>query len=95
MNRFIRFPHKLYEHDINYVPLPNLFVKNLLSPQQNPFFKKGEVACFLVTNRQNKILGRIAAVYNAVHLSIYNDRTGFFGLFDCINDKDVAATLLS
>lgn len=94
LKRFIRFPHELYRNDQYYVPLPNLLIHSMLSPLKNPFFKNGEVACFLAIDG-NKIVGRIAAIYNKVHLSVYNDNTGFFGFFDCIDDGAIAASLFN
>jgi hypothetical protein len=92
--RFIHFPHELYRNDPYYVPLPNLLILDILNPSKNPFFENGEVACFLAM-QGDKIFGRIAAVYNKVHLSVYNDNTGFFGFFDCINDEDIAKSLFN
>lgn len=95
MNCFICFPHELYRDDKNYVPLPNLLIRDMLSPAKNPFFDNGDIACFLAVSDRNKIIGRIAAVYNKVHLSTYNDNTGFFGFFDCIDDSSAAGALLN
>lgn len=92
--RFICFPHELYRDDQHYVPLPNLLIKEMLNPSKNPFFNNGEAACFLAIDG-DKIVGRIAATYNKVHLDVYNDNTGFFGFFDSVNDSDVAASLFN
>lgn len=94
LKRFICFTHELYRNDLHYVPLPNLLIKAMLSPSKNPFFENGEVACFLAMDN-DKVVGRIAAIYNKVHLEVYNDSTGFFGFFDCINDNDVVASLFN
>ena len=95
MRRFIRFPHALYRDDADYVPLPDLLIQDVLSISKNPFFNNGEIACFLALDEQEKIVGRIAAIYNRVHLSVYNDDTGFFGFFDCIDDVFVAGSLFT
>lgn len=39
-------------------------------------------------------VGRIAAIVNRAHNTYYGDQTGFFGFFDCINDIEVAKTLV-
>lgn len=95
MKRFIRFPHQLYRKDRNYVPVLNLLHEQLLSKKKNPFFQKGEVVCFLAINDHHQIAGRIAAIYNQVHLDVYKDDTGFFGFFDCVNDPVIAGQLLN
>lgn len=38
-------------------------------------------------------MGRISAQVNNQHLKVHNDNTGFFGFFECINDKEIAAAL--
>jgi len=94
MKRFIRYPHQLYRNDPNYVPALNLMQEQILSKKTNPFFKTGDTACFLAINERNEIVGRIAAIYNPLHLDIYKDETGFFGFFDCLNDSKIAGQLL-
>jgi len=94
MRQFIKFPHQLYMDDRNYVPSLNLLQGDMLGKKSNPFFQHGDACYFLAVNEENKTLGRIAAIFNKVHLDIYNDGTGFFGYFDCINDPHVADLLL-
>lgn len=94
MSRFIRFPHQLYSEDKNYVPALNLQQEEILSKKSNPFFKNSKAAYFLAIDEHKKITGRIAAIYNKAHLDLYNDNTGFFGFFDCIDDPFVAGLLL-
>ncbi len=40
------------------------------------------------------IVGRIAAVVNHLYNEVHNDRVGFFGFFESVNDVDVARFLL-
>ncbi len=94
LKQFIRFPHKLYKDDRNYVPSLNLLQEDMLGKKSNPFFQHGDACYFLAVNEENEISGRIAAIFNKVHLDIYNDGSGFFGYFDCINDPHVADQLL-
>jgi ribosomal protein S18 acetylase RimI-like enzyme len=94
MSRFIRFPHQLYSEEKNYVPALNLQQEDMLNIKSNPFFRNSKAAFFLAIDDQNKISGRIAAIYNKAHLDLYNDFTGFFGFFDCIDDPFVAGLLL-
>jgi GNAT superfamily N-acetyltransferase len=66
--------------------------KKLLNPEKNPFFKHAEIQLFLAYNN-DEIVGRIAAVKNDLHNQIHNDKVGFFGFFECINDQEVANSL--
>jgi len=91
LNRFIRFPQDLYKDDKNYVSELNLSVKWMLC-KKNPFLQHSEIALFLA-KLDNKIVGRIAVIYNQSHLNHHKDNTGFFGFYDSINSVDVARTL--
>jgi hypothetical protein len=66
--------------------------KKLLSTEKNPFFKHAEIQLFLAY-KNNEIVGRIAAIKNDLHNQIHNDKVGFFGFFECINDQEVANSL--
>lgn len=39
-------------------------------------------------------MGRIAAIDNSAHTNFHHDHVGFFGMFECIDDEDVAVALL-
>ena len=91
-NAFIRFPWCVYDNDPAWVPPLIIERKAFLNRKRHPFYQHGDAALFLARQNQ-KIVGRIMASgdpnYNAVHHS----NVGCFGLFDCINDPDVAALL--
>lgn len=91
-NQFIKFPWKIYENDAYWVP-PLLFdVKNNLDKKKNPFYDHSKMEMWLA-EKDGKIAGRIAAIVNDNHNKYYNDKVGFFGFFECINDKDVSKLL--
>jgi GNAT superfamily N-acetyltransferase len=93
LERFIRFPWKIYRGDKNWVP-PLIFERrDLLDPKKNPFFEHAAVKLFMACNDSGQELGRIAAVKNNNHLRTHNDNVGFFGLFECVNDSVVAKAL--
>ena len=92
-NDFIRFPWRIYENDPAWVPPLILERKAFLDRKRHPFYRHGDAALFLA-QRNGKIVGRIMASddpnYNALHRS----NVGCFGLFESIDDVDVAAALL-
>ena len=49
---------------------------------------------YIATSGTN-VVGRIAAIINERHNEFHKERTGFFGMFECIEDYDVAQLLLS
>ena len=91
---FVDYQYDFYASYPNWVPLLRSEVKKVLNPKKNPFFEHGKIAPFLAFNPKGEIIGRIAAIVNGMHLKKYNDKTGFFGFFECIEDYGVAKTLL-
>ncbi len=90
---FVRYPRELYKNDSNYRSLPDLVVLKDLFPRTNPWFEHGEAQLF-VARRGNKIVGRLTAHIDQEHLKYHNDKTGFFGFFECENDPQTAKMLL-
>ena len=66
--------------------------KKILSKEKNPFFKHAETEYFLA-EKNGELVGRIAAIKNDLHNKYHNDKVGFFGFFECINDQEVANAL--
>ena len=91
-NAFIKFPWRVYANDPAWVPPLIIERKEFLNRKRHPFFRHGDAALFLA-RKNGEIVGRIMASddpnYNALHQS----NVGCFGLFECINDRDVAAAL--
>ena len=91
-NAFIRFPWRIYVNDPAWVPPLILERKAFLDRKRHPFYQHGDAALFLA-RKNGEIAGRIMASddpnYNALHQS----NVGCFGLFECINDRDVAVAL--
>jgi len=90
--RFVKTWFPIYENDPHWVP-PLLFErKRFFDPGRNPYFKVAQVQCFIAT-RDGRDVGTIAATVDEV----YQDEepgTGFFGFFEFVNDRSVAAALL-
>src|SRR5262249_25159966 len=78
--------------DPAWVPPLIIERKAFLDRARHPFYQHGDAALFLA-RRDGEIVGRIAASddprYNALHQS----NVGCFGLFESIDDVDVARTL--
>jgi len=93
LKRFIKYPLTLYKQDKNYVP--HIFLERLLffNPKLNPFFKHAKVKNFLLYN-QNEIIGRISGIINYAHNEFHNEKAGFFGNFDSIDNVEAARMLL-
>jgi GNAT superfamily N-acetyltransferase len=94
MSEFIRLPWKLYKGDANWVPpLISAERKQLVPHLKNPFWMHAQAEYFLA-RVDGKPVGRIAAITNFLHNEVHQDRVGFFGFFECINDAEVANDLI-
>ena len=94
LHRFIAFPYRLHRDDPLWVPPLRRDIHTLLSRGKNPFFQRGEAAYFLA-ERGGGVVGRIAAIHNLVHNEFHEDKVGFFGFFESIDDQDVADALFA
>ena len=92
--KFIKFPWKIYKNNPNWVP-PLIFdVKNNLDTKKNPFYSHSKIELFLAF-KEGELCGRIAAIINDNHNKFHEDKVGFFGFFECINDKEVSKSLFN
>jgi len=75
--------------------VPPLIVerKGFLDIGKNPFFKHAEVV-FYLAKRDGQTVGRIAGIVNHNHIEFHQEKAGFFGLFECVKDYQVAKALL-
>lgn len=95
-DRFVAFAFDLYRDDPNWVPPLKSDVKALISgdPAKNPWFGHGEAA-FWMALRGDKVVGRISAQDDTLVREHIAPDLGHFGMFDCIDDQDVADALLN
>ncbi len=90
--RFIEFPYELHSGNKYWVEPLRFDVKNNLDTKKNPFYKHSRLKQWLALS-DGKVVGRIAGIINDNHNKFHNEKTGFFGFFECIDDKKVAALL--
>jgi ribosomal protein S18 acetylase RimI-like enzyme len=89
---FIKFPWRIYRNDPAWVPPLILERKAFLDRKRHPFYQHGDAALFLA--RQNgEIAGRIMASDDPNYNALHQTNVGCFGLFECVNDRAVAAEL--
>jgi len=89
LNRFIAFPYRLHRDDPMWMPPLRRDVRTLLSREKNPFFRRATAEYFLAL-RGGEVVGRIAAIHNRAHNEFHEDKVGFFGFFESIDDQEVA-----
>ena len=90
---FIKFQWEIYSRDPAWVPPLIIERKAFLDRKRHPFYRHGDAALFLA-RKNGKIVGRIMASDDPNYNSLHQTNTGCFGLFESIDDEDVAAALL-
>lgn len=93
LKRFLRFPDRIYQGDPYYIPPLEFERLKFLDQKRNPFFEHAEVDHFLLTHHGQEA-GRISTVLDRTFNEYQNERTGFFGMFECIRNDDAAHALL-
>ena len=93
LSDFIQLPWKIYKDDKNWVPPLISERKDFFNPGKNPFYKHADVVLFLA-EKDKKIVGRIAGLVNFKHIETHQEKAGFFGFFESIEDFEVAKKLL-
>ncbi len=94
LTTFIKLPWQLYRNEPNWVPPLISERRQFLDRAKNPWFEHGEAEYFLAW-RDGRAVGRITAQVDRI-LNEFQDNTwGLFGFFECEDDPQAAAALLS
>jgi GNAT superfamily N-acetyltransferase len=89
---FIKFPWRIYRDDPAWVPPLILERKDFLNRDKHPFYEHGDAALFLA-RRDGEIVGRIMASDDPNYNALHGTNVGCFGLFESIDDVEVASAL--
>jgi len=90
--QFTMLPWSLYRDDPHWVPPLRLDFLERVGFKHSPFYDDAEAQTFLAFHG-NEPVGRVSAILNHAHNRQYNERRGFFGFFESIDDHRVAAAL--
>lgn len=97
VERFIRVPwvvNRLHHPSPHWVPPLLMDRRDYLNEQKNPFWEHAKAA-FWIAHRDGQDIGRIAAVRDEDYVKFHGEPTGYYGMFECIDDDDVAAALIA
>jgi hypothetical protein len=84
--KFLDTARVIYQDDKTWVcPLDNE-IDAIFNPSQNPYFKHGDAARWVLEDENENLLGRIAAFIDNKLAWSYDQPTGGIGFFECIND---------
>ena len=90
---FVRFANKLYKGNKYYVPSMPMDDLNTLNPKTNGAFDFCEAECYLAY-KDDKVVGRVAAIVNHKANEAWGVKQVRFGWFDFIDDLEVSKALL-
>ncbi|HET7715681.1 MAG TPA: hypothetical protein VFK86_08645 [Bauldia sp.] len=83
----------LYRDDPAFVRPLAAEARLAIDPARHPFYEHAERQAFLA-RRNGRVVGRVAAIIDRLHNEHYGDRTGFFGFFECEDDREAARALV-
>jgi hypothetical protein len=90
--RFIDYAYDRNAADPHWVPPLRLAEHERLTPSKNPFFEHADVELLLAV-RGDRIVGRIAAIDDRLHLQTHHDNTAMFGFFEAADTEAARAVL--
>ncbi len=93
-SEFIKFPWRIYQNDPVWIPPLILERKEFIDRKRHPFYLHGDAVLYLA-RRDGEIVGRIMASDDPIYNSLHQTNVGCFGLFESINDREVAAALFA
>ncbi len=94
MNDFLLLPWDVYENDPTWIPPLLMAVKKSLDTKNNPFFKHATLKLWNAY-KDGKCVGRIAGIVDENHNKFHEEKTGFWGFFESVNDQEVADQLFN
>jgi len=90
---FLDFPDTLYRTNKYWIRPPDREIEKIFSPETNQLFRKGDAVRWILLDRQERIVGRMAAFFDMKSAMKNKQPTGGIGFFDCIDNQQAANTL--
>jgi hypothetical protein len=89
---FMQLIWDLYKNDPNWVPPIRRHQMELVGFKPHPFYETNKCQAMLC-RKDGQVVGRIVALINYGHIQRYDEKRGFFGFFECIDDPQAAHSL--
>ncbi len=90
---FLDFPDMLYKSDKNWIRPLDEEIEKVFNSETNKLFRNGDASRWILLDKRQQIVGRLAAFYNKKSAVKNSQPTGGIGFFDCINNQQAANTL--
>lgn len=92
-DQFLKLPWRIYANDPVWVPPLLLERKQFIDRKKHPFYEHGDAVLFLA-RAGGEVVGRIMACDDPKYNALHQSNVGFFGMFESIDDQEVAGALL-
>ncbi len=93
-SEFINLAWRIYKDDPNWVPPLRMSIMELVNFRKHPFYDNATIENFLV-RKDGIVVGRVSAIVNHGHNKRFEEKRGFFGFFECIDDQQAANALFA
>jgi GNAT superfamily N-acetyltransferase len=89
---FMELIWRLYKGDRYWIPPIRMNQEELVGFRNHPFYENNRCQAFLA-RRDGQVVGRIVGIINHGHNKRFEEKRGFFGFFEAIDDQQVANAL--
>lgn len=93
IKQFLQLPFRIYSDIPQWVPPLAPDARRMLDKRRNPFFIHSRAAMFLVVDDQKSAIGRLVVLNNRRYNEYNHEKTAFFYLFECENNREAACLL--
>jgi GNAT superfamily N-acetyltransferase len=93
LERFVRFPWRVYRGDHNWVPPLISEQVSYLTPQRNPLLQGAHLALY-TAHRRGRLVGTVGTVLDGRTANDPHGTVGVFGFFEVLDDYPAAERLL-
>ncbi len=92
VDKFLGLPFEIYHNTPQWVPPLASDAARMLDRQRHPFYQHSDAAFFLAET-DDRVIGRIAVLDNRHYNDFNHEKTAFFYLFECEDDRAAALAL--
>jgi len=89
---FYNVPFQVYRNNPLWVS-PFWYEMKTFFKKKNPFWSHAD-GCLFVVQKNNAVVGRIAAIIDDAYCKVVGENIGYFSFFECVEDYDCAEALL-
>ena len=89
---FMELIWRLYKGDRYWIPPIRMNQEELVGFRKHPFYENNRCQAFLA-RKDGQVVGRIVGIINHGHNKRFEEKRGFFGFFESIDDQQVANAL--